>query len=156
MGLVLLSSKFQKKGRTAANDTAYAGVYWFSFILRSASEAERGQKKSMATASSAICHAPKLLTVIYRNGGLELCVQKGVVLLPASATLHRVFFPVHFFMYSVFDCHYPKRTAYITLHLKIIFSLIGRRLSPFGYNRFACFGYVSERPALAFRTYHGL
>jgi len=58
---------------------------------RSASEAERGQKKSMATASSAICHAPKLLTVIVfqsnNNDGLELCVQKGVVLLPAGATL---------------------------------------------------------------------
>jgi hypothetical protein len=38
----------------------------------------------MAIASKAICHAPKLLTV---SGGLELCVQKGVVLLPASSTL---------------------------------------------------------------------
>ena len=41
----------------------------------SALEAKQGQKKSMAIASKAICHTPKLLIV---SDGLEPCVQKSV------------------------------------------------------------------------------
>ena len=83
------------------------------FCPPSCFQSGREQKRSMATALKAICHAPKLLTV---SGGLELCVQKSVVLLPASATLTGYLFqyPHSVIQFSMVNAQYERHMWHLT------------------------------------------